>query len=588
MNKELMIKEELEYKVKKLERQIDELQKIEERYKLVIEGSSNGLWDWDLITDTVYISKVWREMLGFEERKTHQYYKKWTERIHPKDVKRATSTLHSCFKEKSQFYICEYRIKLNEGKYIWVSSKGKLQFNDKGEPVRITGSHTDITEKKKMEEKLERLVYYDQLTGTIIRTAFMDKLKISIEEAKKEGLMLSVLFLDVDNFKTVNDMYGHNIGDLFLKKIATRIKSCIRNIDILCRIGGDEFAILLPHINGINEADEIAQRILDSFNYTLIVKRYKLSSSISIGIAVYPDNGRNGKVLLEKADIAMYKAKEEGKNNLRHFNNYMMKEIGFRNNIGSDLKDAIDNGELFLCYQPIIDARTKRVVRMEALIRWKHLKKGIISPVDFIPVAEETKLIIPIGEWVLKSALKQLKEWHEAGFKDFRLSVNASVVQLQKPDFAKDVSKLLEEEGISAKYIELEITESALIDSVYNLSNNLKLLREQGIKVSIDDFGTGYNSLKYIQKFNVDCIKIDRTFVSNVNDERNKIIISHIISLGHSIDAEIIAEGVETKEQYEYLKEQCCDTIQGYYFSKPLLPEEAIEFLRENSNRSFV
>ncbi len=294
INKVLMIQEELENDIKKLKKQKDELQKSEERYKLISEGSSDGLWDWDLTNDTVHISKEWCEKLGFEEQEIPEYYKKWMKCIHPKDIKKVTSNFHRCLKEKSQFYIYEYRLKLKEGKYIWVCSKGKLLFNDKGEPIRIAGSHTDITEKKMMEKKLERLVYYDQLTGTIIRTAFMDKLKISIEESKKEGLKLSVMFLDVDNFKTVNDMYGHHIGDLFLKKIAARIKSCIRNTDILCRVGGDEFAILLPNLNSINEADEIAQRILDSFNRALIVNRHKLSSSISIGIALYPDNGRNG------------------------------------------------------------------------------------------------------------------------------------------------------------------------------------------------------------------------------------------------------------------------------------------------------
>ena len=261
---------------------------------------------------------------------------------------------------------------------------------------------------------------------------------------------------------------------------------------------------------------------------------------------------------------------------------YMIEEIIFRNNIKRDLKDALDNEELLLCYQPLIDARTKRVVRFEALIRWKHPKKGIIGPLDFIPATEETKLIIPIGEWVLKNTFMQLKEWHELGLKDFTLSVNASIVQLQKPDFAETVIEMLLDVGISPKYIELEITESVLMDSVYTVEKNLSLLRKQGIKVSIDDFGMGYNSLKYIQKFDVDCIKIDRTFVSNIDDDINKIIIKHIISLGHSVNAEIIAEGVETQEQYKYLKKQGCDIIQGFYFSKPLLAEEATKFLKAN------
>ncbi len=583
-DKETVIQKELEFNIKELRKQIDAFQKSEERYKLILESSSDGLWDWDLTNDTIYISKEWSKMLGFEEQEICEYRKKLKQLIHPKDIKRVTSNLYRCFEEENQFYLCEYRIKLKESKYIWVSSKGKLLFSDKGEPVRIAGSHTDITEKKKREEKLEHLACYDQLTGTMLRTAFMDRLKISIEKANKEGLKLSVMFLDVDDFKTVNDMYRHHIGDLFLKKIAARLKSCIRNTDALCRIGGDEFAILLSNLNSINEADEIAQRIIDSFKVPIDISVNKLSSSISIGMAIYPDNGIDGETLLKRADVAMYKAKEEGKNSLRHFNKYMIEEIILRNNIKRDLKDALDNEELLLCYQPLIDARTKRVVRFEALIRWKHPKKGIIGPLDFIPATEETKLIIPIGEWVLKNTFMQLKEWHELGLKDFTLSVNASIVQLQKPDFAETVIEMLLDVGISPKYIELEITESVLMNSVYTVANNLNLLRKQGIKVSIDDFGTGYNSLKYIQKFDVDCIKIDRTFVSNIDDDINKIIIKHIISLGHSINAEIIAEGVETKEQYKYLKKQGCDIIQGYYFSKPLLPEEATRFLEVNKS----
>ena len=583
-DKETVIQKELEFNIKELRKQIDAFQKSEERYKLILESSSDGLWDWDLTNDTIYISKEWSKMLGFEEQEICEYRKKLKQLIHPKDIKRVTSNLYRCFEEENQFYLCEYRIKLKESKYIWVSSKGKLLFSDKGEPVRIAGSHTDITEKKKREEKLEHLACYDQLTGTMLRTAFMDRLKISIEKANKEGLKLSVMFLDVDDFKTVNDMYRHHIGDLFLKKIAARLKSCIRNTDALCRIGGDEFAILLSNLNSINEADEIAQRIIDSFKVPIDISVNKLSSSISIGMAIYPDNGIDGETLLKRADVAMYKAKEEGKNSLRHFNKYMIEEIILRNNIKRDLKDALDNEELLLCYQPLIDARTKRVVRFEALIRWKHPKKGIIGPLDFIPATEETKLIIPIGEWVLKNTFMQLKEWHELGLKDFTLSVNASIVQLQKPDFAETVIEILLETGISPKYIELEITESVLMNSVYTVANNLNLLRKQGIKVSIDDFGTGYNSLKYIQKFDVDCIKIDRTFVSNINNDINKMIIKHIISLGHSINAEIIAEGVETKEQYKYLKKQGCDIIQGYYFSKPLLPEEATRFLEVNKS----
>ncbi|WP_158498406.1 putative bifunctional diguanylate cyclase/phosphodiesterase [Ruminiclostridium papyrosolvens] len=369
-----------------------------------------------------------------------------------------------------------------------------------------------------------------------------------------------------------------------MKKIADRFKACIRDADILCRIGGDEFALLVPDITNLNDVDKIARRIIDSFKQPLTVSGHKFSSTVSAGIAIYPNNGRDGKSLLKKADIAMYKAKEGGKSNLQYFNNYLSREINLRNDIKKDLKNAIHNGELFLCYQPLIDAKTKKTVCLEALIRWKHPRKGIIGPVEFIPIAEETRHIISIGEWVLKNACKQLKEWHKTGRTDCGLSINVSAIQLQQPDFAEGVIRILLETGLLPKYLMLEITESVLIESVYNVKRNLNRLSKSGVKISIDDFGTGYNSLKYVQTLAANSLKIERTFVFNIKADINKVIIDAIISLGHKINAEIIAEGVETKEQYEYLKEKGCNIIQGYYFSKPLLPEEATEFLKVNSN----
>ncbi|MCR4436811.1 MAG: EAL domain-containing protein [Clostridiales bacterium] len=280
----------------------------------------------------------------------------------------------------------------------------------------------------------------------------------------------------------------------------------------------------------------------------------------------------------------MYKTRKNDNNKLQYFNNCMNGEMRLCSNMKRDLRNAIENEEFFLCYQPLIDIRIKKVVCMEALIRWKHPRKGIISPMEFIPIAEETGLILPIGQWVLKTACSQLKEWHDMGYNNFGLSVNVSVIQLQQPDFAETVSRIIAENRLLPEYLELEITESAFMESARTVARNLNSLRKRGIKVSIDDFGTGYNSLKYIQKLAVNSLKIDKTFVYNIKDDINKVIIDAIISLAHKINAEITAEGVETKEQYEYLKKKGCNKIQGYYFSKPLLPEEAAEFLKINSD----
>lgn len=441
-------------------------------------------------------------------------------------------------------------------------------------------TNEELTE---LQEKLSAFTYYDQLIDIPLRTIFIDILDAFIKGTKKNGLKLAVLFLDVDNFKAVNDIYGHHIGDKLLKKIAEGLKLCIRSTDILCPMGGDEFAILIPGFLNINDIDKIAQRIKKLFNQPMLVSDHKLYTTASVGAAIYPNDGRCGRNLFEKAYIAMYKAKESGKNNFCYFDNDIGREASLRNYIKKDLKTAIEKGEFFLCYQPIIDIRTKKMASMEVLIRWRHPKKGIISPGKFITIAEETGLIIPIGEWVLKTSCSQLKEWHDIGYTDYGLSVNISVIQLQQHGFAEVVSRVLAETGLKSKYLELEITESAFMESNHTVTMNLIHLRKRGVKVSIDDFGTGYNSLKYLQEFSVNSLKIDRTFIFNIKADVNKVIIDTVISLGHKINAEITAEGVEIKEQYEYLKMKGCDKIQGYYFSKPLLPEEAIEFFKENN-----
>lgn len=580
MNEELMAQEEeLRNSLAELRKHQEMLKKSEERYKLVVEGASDGLWDWDIITNTAYISERWKNAIGFEKQEINDYYETFIKRVHPGDVKRVVKNLDTHIKEKTPHYTCEYRIKLRNGKYIWILSRGKALWDNEGKAVRMAGSHTDITEKKKAENKLKHLAYYDRLTDIPLRNTFMDRLKVSITDAKRNGLKLAVLFLDLDNFKIINDTCGHHIGDRLLKRVTEKLNSCIRNSDTLSRIGGDEFAILIPGISNINEVDEITNRIFKLFKIPLDVNGHKLYVTISIGVAVYPDNGRDGKTLLKKADIAMYKAKESGKSSLKYFNNYMSRAINLRSDIKKDLGTAIKNGEFFLCYQPLVDTSTKKAICLEALIRWKHPRKGIISPMEFIPIAEDTKLIVPIGEWVLSNACKQLKEWHAMGYTGCTISVNVSIIQLQQPDFAEIVCRILAETGLLPENLELEITESVFMESTHLVAKNLYYLKKQGVKISIDDFGTGYCSLNYLQKLAINNLKIDRSFICNIKVDVNKAIIDAVISLGHKINIEITAEGVETKEQYDYLKKKGCDKVQGYYFSKPLLPEEIIKFL---------
>ncbi len=418
----------------------------------------------------------------------------------------------------------------------------------------------------------------DPLTGIPLRASFVESLRASIKNANKQGLKLAVMHIGVDDLKKVNYTYGRHIGDMFLKKAARKIQTFSRREDILCRLGGDEFALLITDFPKAENIDEIAQRILGLFSQPANICGIKLYNTISIGISIYPDDDKDGKKLLEKADIAIYKAKKNGKNNIQYYSEAISNDVHLHNNIKENLKSAFEKNEFFLCYQPLIDSNTKKMVGVEALLRWRHPKNGIINPLDFIPIAEKTLLIIPIGEWVLKEACRQLKEWHEKGYTGYSISVNVSVVQLQQSSFKETVSNILNEVGLKPEYLEIEITESAFIESTKAITCNLNYLSRLGIKIAIDDFGTGYNSFKYLSRLVIDCLKIDKMFVSNIKTNMNKVIIDTVIALGHRINAKIVAEGVETQEQYEYLLKNGCDKIQGYYFSKPVLAEEIVDF----------
>ncbi|EIW00605.1 bifunctional diguanylate cyclase/phosphodiesterase [Thermoanaerobacter siderophilus] len=585
MNEELMAREEeLRQNLIEIQRQQEELKRSEERYRLVVEGASDGLWDWDLITDTAYISERWKDIIGFDKEVISNYRETWTKFIHPRDVKTVINNLRNHLEKKTPFYLCEYRIKTKDGRYIWILSRGKALWDEDGRAIRMAGSHTDITERKQMESKLKYMAFYDPLTGLPRREIFMDRLKIAMADAKRNGKKLAVFFVDLDNFKTINDSLGHHIGDRLLKKIAKKLKACLRESDTVSRVGGDEFVILLPDIIDMDDTNKVANRILELFNQPIKFNNHELHVTISIGIAIYPDHGKNERVIVKNADIAMYRAKRDGKNGFQYFDSITRKEVEVASTIRRDLRLALEKGQFFLCYQPLVDIRTGKVTSMEALLRWQHPKKGLISPIHFIPIAEETRQIISIGEWVLRAACRQMKEWLNMGYSGFNVSVNVSVHQLQQPDFAKVVFDILNEIELEPRYLELEITETILIEAMETVVRNLYRLKEVGVKIIIDDFGTENSSFKYLQKFTVDGLKIDRSFVSEIKVEVNKAIVDAIIFLGHRMKLGVTAEGVETKEQLDCLIESGCDKVQGYYFSKPLPPDEAIRMVQKESN----
>ena len=438
----------------------------------------------------------------------------------------------------------------------------------------------DITERKRSEEKIIQLANYDNLTGLPNRRLLMNFINQTITLVGRRSLYAAVLFIDLDRFKLINDTLGHSAGDELLKEVAERLKKCVRLSDIVGRLGGDEFIALLPDIEQFEDVIIICKRIYSIFEIPVKLGDHEVSVMTSIGISIYPTDGDDGDTLLRKADVAMYRAKSDGKSCYRFYSESMSHQGSDRLRLENRLRRAVDRGEMYINYQPQVDINTGKICGAEALLRWHDGEHGMISPKEFIPVAEESGLIIPIGEWILRTACTHAKSWQDKGLNCVKLSVNISLRQFIQKDFAHMVGRILKETGLDANYLELELTESVVMDNAEAVVKILGELKETGVRLAIDDFGTGYSSLIYLKLMPIDIIKIDQSFVRdmavNVNDAA---ICDAIIRLAKSLNLEVIAEGVETMEQLELLKRLDCCNIQGYVVSKPLKAEDFEVFL---------
>jgi len=438
----------------------------------------------------------------------------------------------------------------------------------------------DITERKRSEEKIIQLANYDNLTGLPNRRLLMNFINQTITLVGRRALYAAVLFIDLDRFKLINDTLGHSAGDELLKEVAERLKKCVRLSDIVGRLGGDEFIALLPDIEQFEDVIIICKRIYSIFEIPVKLGDHEVSVMTSIGISIYPTDGDDGDTLLRKADVAMYRAKSDGKSCYRFYSESMSHQGSDRLRLENRLRRAVDRGEMYINYQPQVDINTGKICGAEALLRWHDGEHGMISPKEFIPVAEESGLIIPIGEWILRTACTHAKSWQDKGLNCVKLSVNISLRQFIQKDFAHMVGRILKETGLDANYLELELTESVVMDNAEAVVKILGELKETGVRLAIDDFGTGYSSLIYLKLMPIDIIKIDQSFVRdmavNVNDAA---ICDAIIRLAKSLNLEVIAEGVETMEQLELLKRLDCCNIQGYVVSKPLKAEDFEVFL---------
>jgi len=473
----------------------------------------------------------------------------------------------------------EFRGKHKNGdtRYIEVFSV-KVSLN--GRPA-IMANLLDITERKQAEERIDRLAHFDQLTGLPNRNLLNDHFKYAISLAQRSGESLAVMFIDLDHFKDINDILGHSIGDQILIEVARRLKAVLRDEDSLSRQGGDEYVVILPRSDA-DSAALVASKLIEAITQPCHIEQHELIVTPSIGIAIYPNDGSNMETLSKNADTAMYRAKQEGRNGFRFYSPEMQLQSARNLQLANALRHALAQNELALHYQPQVSIQDGRIVGAEALLRWQHPELGMISPVEFIPIAEDTGQIIQIGEWVLHTASKQLKDWLDSGLPPITMAVNLSAVQFRQNHFPETITRILDEVNLPHQYLELELTEAVAMDDPRAAIEVMNKLHERGIRMSIDDFGTGYSSLSYLKKFKVYKLKIDQSFVRDLTDDpEDKAIVTAIIHMAASLGMQTIAEGVETASQLSFLRLQGCNEVQGYYFSKPLTAEQFEEFARK-------
>jgi diguanylate cyclase (GGDEF)-like protein/PAS domain S-box-containing protein len=547
------------------------LKESEERYMLAAQGANDGLWDWNLLAEKIYFSSRWKSILGYSDAEISSRPNEWFSRVHPEDLDQLKISLSAHLKGLTKHFECEHRILHKDNTYRWVLCRGMAVRNDQNIVHRLSGSQTDITNRKQAEEQILFDAFHDSLTKLPNRALFIDRLAQVIERShRREDFAYSVLFLDLDQFKNVNDSLGHDIGDRLLIAIGKMLESCVRSIDTVARLGGDEFVILLEDVESLEDTTLVTDRIQEILQKPIQIGNNNIHTSASIGVVFSHGGYERTEDILRDADIAMYQSKALGKNRSCLFETQMRKQALARLELENDLRCAVDNEEFILYYQPIITLATRQISGFEALVRWRHPKQGLILPGEFIPVAEETGLIRPIGRWVLRHGCKQFHTWQSKipGLNNLFISINVSGKQLVHLDFMDEVVEVLQETHLEPKNLRLEITESTLVANNDIANENFRRIKELGVQLYIDDFGTGYSSLSSIQRFPVSTIKIDQSFIKEMtgNNEMVQSILRFALDMG--LDA--IAEGVETEEQLGTLQTMICPYGQGFFLSKPL------------------
>ena len=546
----------------------------EERYALAISGANDGLWDWDLEKDRIYYSTRWKEMIGYDEDELSVYPEEWFSRVHPDELARLKQEISDHLSGRSLHFKHEHRMRHRDGSYRWMLSRGIAVRGASGKPRRMAGSLTDIHARKMTEQQLLHDAMHDALTDLPNWALFMDRLGIAIAQCKRrEDHQFAVLFLDLDRFKNINDSLGHAVGDLLLISIARRFRAFLRPGDTVARLGGDEFAILADAIESPSDATRIAERINEELSRPFDLQGHEVFTSASIGLALSSTGYDRPEEVLRDADTAMYRAKSLGKARHAIFDQEMHRRAVELLSLETDLRRAVRRDEFRVHYQPIVALSTGVLEGFEALVRWEHPTKGLVYPEEFISVAEETGLIVPLGWNVLHEACSQTAAWQKRFPADEHLtvSVNLSGKQFRQPELVDRIREILADSALEPSRLCLEITESMIMENAESAVNKMRQLRDVGVELHIDDFGTGYSSLSYLHRLPTHTIKIDRSFVRRMSERNGKSqIVGTIVTLARNLGMRVAAEGLETAEQLARLRQLECEYGQGFFFSKPL------------------
>ncbi|MES9992901.1 MAG: EAL domain-containing protein [Candidatus Thiodiazotropha sp.] len=560
------------------------LRESEQRYDLAMSVANDGIWDWNLVNNEVLFDVRYYTMAGYRPYEFPESFIEWERRVHPHDIDNVKKILKKYLQGSLRKFDVEFRFKRKQGNYMWIHARGKIvEWDIDNKPRRVVGTHSDISQQKAYEEQLQQIAHFDSLTNLPNRVLLIDRMNQAMYQAQRRGLRLAIVYLDLDGFKAINDENDHQIGDRFLKKIANRLQEALRKGDTLSRLGGDEFVAVLVDLPSTNDSLPLIKRLLDAAAMPVSLNKLQLKVSASIGLTFYPQKGVvDAEQLIRQADHSMYQAKLRGKNcyqvyDLDYDSSVINKEAKL-----AGIKQAFEMDEFMLYYQPKVNMHSGEVVGLEAFVRWRHPKLGILTPANFLSDIENTQLEIELGEWVIASVLKQLTDWSKLGVTP-AVSINIGALHLQQPDFVENLARVLElHPNVSSQNIELEVLESSALDDIGHVSEVIEACAKMGVTFALDDFGTGYSSLTYLKQLPATTLKIDQNFVRDMLDDPEDLaILEGVIGIATAFSRQVIAEGVESVEQGELLLKLGCQLAQGYQISRPLPADKVLTWLKQ-------